>query len=89
MKPWFVYIVRCSDDSLYTGISNDIKARVKRHNDGQGAKYTRSRRPVKLMLKERMKTASAARKREYEIKTWNKVKKEKLVSAGRSKRKRV
>jgi putative endonuclease len=68
MKKWFVYIVRCRDGSLYTGITTDVVARIKIHNFGKGAKYTRSRRPVKLVWKKIMKSESAARKREAKIK---------------------
>jgi putative endonuclease len=68
MPKWFVYIVRCSDKSLYTGITTDVAARIKIHNFGKGAKYTRSRLPVKLVYKEAMRSESAARKREAEIK---------------------
>ena len=68
MPQWSVYIVRCSDKSLYTGIAKDVAARIKIHNSGKGAKYTRSRLPVKLVHKEAMRSESAARKRESEIK---------------------
>ena len=64
----FVYIVRCADDSLYTGYARDPDARVKLHNSGRGAKYTAGRRPVRLVYSERCKTLSAALKREYELK---------------------
>lgn len=47
--PWFLYAVECSDGTIYTGISPDVEARVQKHNDGKGAKYTRSRLPVKLL----------------------------------------
>lgn len=76
MSPWHVYMVRCCDDSLYTGISNDIEARIKRHNAGKGAKYTRSRCPVVLVWCESVENASVARKREAEMKGWSR--KEKL-----------
>lgn len=68
MSRWFVYIVRCSDKSLYTGIATNIAARVTIHNSGKGAKYTRSRMPVKLVYKKVMRSESAARKREAAIK---------------------
>lgn len=79
MRFWFVYILRCSDGSLYVGISNDVEHRIKRHNAGTGAKYTRSHRPVVLVWSELAETASAARKREAEIKTWPRMKKLKLI----------
>lgn len=70
MKEWSVYIVKCSDGSLYTGISTDVEARVMRHNSGKGAAYTRSRKPVVLVWSEIGLDESAARKREAEIKGW-------------------
>jgi predicted GIY-YIG superfamily endonuclease len=66
--PWFVYVVRCGDDSLYTGVSTDVEARVAVHNDGRGARYTRSRRPVTLVYVERRRSRSAALRRELAIK---------------------
>jgi putative endonuclease len=68
MKPWFVYIVRCSDGTLYTGIAVDVEARIKVHNAGLGAKYTKPRRPVKLLYQEELRDQSEATKREYAIK---------------------
>ncbi len=79
MKKWYVYIVRCADDSLYVGITLDVEQRILKHNLGDGAKYTRSRRPVALMRKEMCKNESDARKREREIKSWTKIKKENLL----------
>lgn len=78
MKPWYVYIVRCRDNSLYTGIALDVQQRIKKHNSGDGAKYTRSRRPVKLVRKEKHATESRARKREAEIKGLTRIEKENL-----------
>jgi putative endonuclease len=68
MASWSVYMVRCRDGSLYTGVSNDVPSRVDRHNDGKGARYTRSRRPVKLVWKRRVKDKSAALKLEAAMK---------------------
>jgi putative endonuclease len=65
---WVAYLVRCSDKSLYCGISNDIKNRLIEHNSGKGAKYTRSRRPVELVGISSELTKSAALKLEYRIK---------------------
>ncbi|HXF49368.1 MAG TPA: GIY-YIG nuclease family protein [Verrucomicrobiae bacterium] len=76
---WFVYILRCSDGSFYTGITNNVEERVKEHDTGNGAKYTRGRRPVTLVYRETHPNQSAARRREEEIKKWRKRKKEKLV----------
>ena len=76
---WHVYLVRCKDGSLYCGITNDLKSRVQKHNDGTGAKYTRGRGPVELVYKRRMKTATEARIREFEIKQLKKADKEALI----------
>jgi predicted GIY-YIG superfamily endonuclease len=65
---WHVYIVRCSDESLYTGIARDVEARIAQHNAGSGARYTRSRLPVELVYREAAPDRSAALKREYSIK---------------------
>jgi putative endonuclease len=67
-KKWVVYLVRCSDNSLYCGISNDLKKRFFEHNSGKGAKYTRSRRPLKLVGVSSELTKSQALKLEYKIK---------------------
>ena len=78
---WYVYIVRCSDDSLYTGITMDVGRRVQEHNndDQQGAKYTRTRRPVYLVYQELFNSRSTATKRECEIKRLNRMEKELLI----------
>ena len=70
MNDWFVYIVRCADDSLYTGITKDVARRIQEHNIGDrlAAKYTRARRPVVLVHQETCESRSAATKREIEIK---------------------
>ncbi len=73
---WYVYIIKCSDKSLYTGITNDVARRVKVHNSRKGGKYTRSRLPVKLLYKEICQTKSEALKREIKIKSLSR--KEKL-----------
>jgi putative endonuclease len=74
----FVYIVRCADDSLYTGWAVEVAARVRAHNAGQGAKYTRARRPVRLLYSEELPTRAAAMKRERQIKKLPRAKKLKL-----------
>jgi predicted GIY-YIG superfamily endonuclease len=66
--PWFVYVVRCRDGSLYTGVSVDVEARVAAHNAGHGARYTRSRTPVTLVYVERKRNRSTAQSREAAIK---------------------
>jgi putative endonuclease len=80
MAAWSVYIVRCSNDSLYVGISTDVEERVKRHNAGKGAAYTRSFRPVVLVWTEAAESESAAKKREAEIKKWTREEKLRLLS---------
>ena len=71
-KKWCVYIVECSDKSLYTGITNDIKRRLFEHNNDvlRGAKSLRGKKPVKLVYQEEYETQSEARKREAAIKNW-------------------
>ncbi|MFA6492856.1 MAG: GIY-YIG nuclease family protein [Patescibacteria group bacterium] len=78
-KKWFFYIVRCSDNSLYSGITNNINERISKHNKGKGAKYTSCRRPVKLVYSEECEDISSARKREEQVKRWKKEKKEVLI----------
>jgi putative endonuclease len=82
MKAWFLYIVECSDGSYYTGITTDIDRRILEHNysDSSGSKYTRSRRPVKLVYKKPCKDRSAASKEEYAIKRKSRKEKIKLIS---------
>jgi len=65
---WCVYIVECSDGTLYTGISNNIDKRIREHNLGSGSRYTRGRRPVKLLVKWECTDKSHASKMEYRIK---------------------
>ena len=81
MADWFVYIVRCADGSLYTGITTNLERRVAEHNAGEsaGARYTRSRRPVTLVYYERQESRSAAAKRECLLRKLNKADKEQLV----------
>jgi predicted GIY-YIG superfamily endonuclease len=79
--PWFVYLVRCRDGSLYTGISNDVEARVAVHNRGRGARYTRSRRPVTLVYLERRRSRATAQSREARIKALTRAAKLALIGA--------
>ena len=67
-KTWIVYILRCKDDTLYTGITDDLARRMAAHNSGKGAKYTRGRGPVEVVYTEVMESYSAALKREAAIK---------------------
>ena len=79
MKRNYTYMVKCSDGTLYTGWTTDLEHRVKAHNDGEGAKYTRSRRPVELVYYEEYVTKAEAMKREYSIKQLTRKQKEKLI----------
>lgn len=72
---YYTYVLLCSDGSLYTGFTNDIENRLEAHNSGKGAKYTRGRLPVRVMYKETFNDESSARKREFEIKKWDRKKK--------------
>lgn len=85
MPPWTVYIVRCADQTLYTGVARDLAARVSTHNAGKGAKYTRGRRPVVLVYHETAVDRAAAQRREAVIKRLSGAMKRQLV-ATRSKR---
>ncbi|MFC7204896.1 GIY-YIG nuclease family protein [Haloferax namakaokahaiae] len=77
----FVYMVECSDGSLYTGYTTDVERRVSEHNDGSGAKYTRGRTPVELVHVETFESKSAAMSREYEIKQLSTRKKRRLAES--------
>ncbi len=79
MSTWFVYILRCSDGTLYTGISTDVTKRVLSHNAGTGAKYTRSRLPVVCVWQETASSESVARKREAALKRLTRAEKQALV----------
>ncbi len=79
---WHVYILRCADDSFYTGITNDVSGRLADHNHSKrGARYTKSRRPVTLVYQERKRNKSSALKREAEIKSWSRPQKESFLLA--------
>ena len=83
MNDWTVYILRCSDDTLYTGITRDVERRIEEHNGSGllGARYTRARRPVRLVYFESHETRSEAARREYEIKHLSREEKEALIRA--------
>ncbi len=68
-KKWFVYILRCGDGSLYTGITDDVQRRLEMHRSGKGAKYTRGRGPLELVHREEWENKSQALHREAEIKS--------------------
>ena len=77
---WHVYIVRCADDSLYTGVAIDVARRVQEHNESpKAAKYTRARRPVELVYSESVPDRATAMKREYAIKQLSVAEKQRLL----------
>ena len=76
---WYVYILECSDGSLYTGITNDVEARIGKHNSGKGAKYTRGRTPVVLKASWEYETKAEAAKEEYALKKLTRPKKLELI----------
>ncbi|HNS32170.1 MAG TPA: GIY-YIG nuclease family protein [bacterium] len=76
---WYFYILECKDKSLYSGISNDLVRRVIKHNSGKGSKYTKFRRPVKLVYWEEFPDKISAAKREREVKDWKRTEKQRLI----------
>ncbi len=78
---WFVYILRCADGTLYTGITNDLIRRCEQHNAGTASRYTRSRLPVELVYQEEPTTKGKALKRELAIKAMSRKKKEELTQS--------
>ena len=83
MAKWSVYILRCADNTLYTGVATDLDARLATHNAGKGAKYTRGRLPVKLVYREAVRGRSAALKREHAIKRLTRAAKRRLIGLTR------
>ena len=80
----YTYIVKCSDGSLYTGWTNNLEKRIKDHNAGRGAKYTKARRPVVLVYKEELPTKQEAMKREWEIKRLSRKEKLSMIENSKS-----
>lgn len=80
----YVYIVECKDGTYYTGWTNNLDKRLKAHNDGKGAKYTKARLPVSLVYHEEFRTKEEAMRREYAIKRMTRNEKNKLISCGSS-----
>lgn len=80
-KENYTYILRCSDNTLYTGWTTDIQRRLDAHNSGKGARYTRPRRPVSLVYYEVFQTREEAMKREWQIKHLTRQEKLKLISS--------
>ncbi len=79
--PWFVYLARCADDTLYCGITNDLAARFAAHNAGKGARYTRSRTPLELVYSRRCRTRGRARQLEYRVKQLTRAEKQLLIAS--------
>jgi putative endonuclease len=82
-RRWYVYLLKCSDGSLYCGSTNNLIKRIKDHGAGVGARYTRSRLPITLVYSEVQESRPFALKRELEIKSWPKERKIELVTFGR------
>lgn len=78
-KPWYVYILQCADGTLYTGITTDVNRRLNEHNSGKGAKYTRTRLPVMIVVVSEVGSRSEASKEEYRIKQLTKKEKIKYI----------
>jgi putative endonuclease len=83
--PWRIYIIRCKDSKLYTGITNDIERRIKEHNSGNGCRFTKYRYPVELLYTEKAASRAAALKREARVKSCTRVEKLALIKKGRIK----
>jgi putative endonuclease len=81
--PWTVYLARCRDGTLYTGITTDPERRLAEHNSGAGAAYTRSRLPIALVYQEEVVSRSCALRREYAIKRLTRAEKEALTGRNR------
>lgn len=78
---WYLYILRCKDDTFYTGITTDVEKRLEAHRAGRGAKYTRGRGPLELVYRETCGSHSEALKREYQVKALTRVEKRKLMES--------
>lgn len=81
MTSWWVYVLRCSDGSLYCGISNDVEKRLRAHNAGKGSRYVRSRRPAHVVFSRSFDSKSEALKAEYRFKKLSKSQKEHIVAS--------
>ena len=80
-EKWYVYILKCADNTLYTGVTTDMERRLKEHNhEKTGAKYTRARRPVSLVYQENYQNRVEATKREAELKKFSKLEKQRLFT---------
>ncbi|MEM9776618.1 MAG: GIY-YIG nuclease family protein [Chloroflexota bacterium] len=79
---WHIYLIRCADNSLYTGITTDVERRFRTHSAGKGAKYVKARRPLKLVFQQEIGDRSLASKVEYAVKQLTKRQKERIVLEG-------
>lgn len=86
---WLVYLLRCDDGTLYTGISNNLPCRLEKHNAGTASRYTRSRLPVVLVYREAQATRSLALKRELEIKALSRKAKQSLIGTASNAKRRA
>ena len=84
MHNWTIYILHCSDNSFYTGITKNLKKRIFTHRTGKGAKYTRGRLPIKLLWHKSNLSESEARKEEYRIKNMSRNKKEMFIKSNKN-----
>ena len=80
--PWFVYMLRCGNGSLYTGITTDLARRVREHQTGKGGRFTRAMQPVELVYREPARSERHARRREAALKAWSRARKLTLLRAG-------
>ena len=79
MKTFYTYIVKCANSAYYVGSTRNLSNRIKKHNEGQGANYTKKHRPIKLVYFEEYKNRKEAEKREKQIKGWSRSKKDNLI----------
>jgi putative endonuclease len=79
---WFLYLIRCKGDQLYTGITTNIERRLAEHQSGKGAKYLRGKTPLQLIFQQKIGSRSEALKIEAAVKKWPKVEKEKMINTG-------
>ena len=82
-KGWYLYILRCQGNTFYTGVTKDLKRRLKMHNEGRASKYTRARRPVKMIYSEDCVSHATALVREYKVKALTRKGKEGLIAGGK------
>ncbi|TDJ33467.1 MAG: GIY-YIG nuclease family protein [Gammaproteobacteria bacterium] len=79
---WYVYILECADHTFYTGITTNLDERLREHNEGNGARYTRGRRPLRLVYSEDARDRSEAQSHEYRIKQLSRKEKSRLIAGG-------